>query len=257
MILASWNCNSLTVRMPRVLEFLDLHQPDVLCLQETKVRTETVPHLELQMAGYTAIDHSSGGRNGVAILVKDGLDVQDVTRGLPGEPNPDEARWIDAVVQGIRIVSVYVPNGRSPEDPAFTDKLRFLQALTDRASAWADGRTIVTGDFNIAPGDLDVYDPVRYIGTTHTSAKERQTLTDLGSVGFVDAFRHLHPEQQTFSWWDYRGGNFHKNLGMRIDLFMVSEPLHRSHDMSYEMARDFRKGTKPSDHAPIILRLTP
>ena len=254
MIVASWNCNSLTVRMPRVLQFLDAVAPDVVCLQETKVRTETVPHLELQMAGYTTHDHSSGGRNGVALLVRDGLAVEDIRAGLPGEPNPDEARWIEAVVDGIRIACVYVPNGRSIDDPAFADKLTFLDALVDRATSWGADPAIVAGDFNIAPGDADVYDPVRYVGTTHTTAKERRTLEQLADAGYIDAFRHLHPEQQTFSWWDYRGGNFHKNLGMRIDLFMVNEAVYDDAVMTYEMARDFRKGTKPSDHAPIILR---
>ncbi len=251
MKIASWNVNSLPVRMPRVLEFLDQQAPDVLCLQETKTRTEAVPHLEIGLAGYTAVDHSEGGRNGVALLVRDGLQVADVRAGLPGEPNPAEARWVQATVEGVTVVSVYVPNGRTLVDPAYDDKLVFLDAMV-AAVAEVEGPLVVAGDFNIAPDDRDVHDPVHYVGTTHTSARERAALTRLGELGLVDAFRVLHPEEQRFTWWDYRGGNFHKNLGMRIDLFMCTAALVGP-DSRYEMVRDFRKGTKPSDHAPITL----
>lgn len=253
MIVASWNVNSLAVRMPRLVEFLAVYAPDVVCLQETKTRTEAFPHLEVQMAGYSAIEHSSGGRNGVAILVRDGLTFGDVVSGLPGQPNSDEARWIQTVVDGITLASVYVPNGRSLDDPAFADKLGFLDAMVATAEQ-VPSPLVIAGDFNIAPADIDVYDPVHYIGTTHTSATERATLTRLRGLGLRDAFRELHPNEQRFTWWDYRGGNFHKNLGMRIDLFMVSAGLLAEGDR-YEMARDFRKGTKPSDHAPIVLSL--
>lgn len=251
MRLASWNVNSLNVRMPRVLEFLADRGPDVLCLQETKARTEAFPHLELQMAGYTAIDHCSGGRNGVALLVRDGLAVTDVATGLPGEPHPEEARWVQARVDGTTVASVYVPNGQSPDSPAFAGKLAFLRAMVDHV-AGSPEPVIVAGDLNIAPSDLDVYDPVRYVGTTHTSARERAFLAELADKGYVDAFRLLHPDEQRFTWWDYRGGNFHKNLGMRIDLFLTPREM-LSEQATYEMARDYRKGTKPSDHAPIVL----
>lgn len=261
MRIASWNVNSLPVRMPRVIEFLSLHNPDVLCLQETKVRPETFPHLELQMAGYSAIDHSGGGRAGVALLVADGRHVSDVGLGLPDQPRVDEARWVQAVVDGVTVASVYVPNGRSPDHPVFAEKLAFLDRMVDHVADWGQSAAVVAGDFNVAPGDLDVYDPVRYIGTTHTSAREREALQRLQAAGLRDAFRLLHPDEQRFTWWDYRAGNFHKNLGMRIDLFMVSEPLLPTPDPgadqqtgpTYLMARDFRKGHKPSDHAPIML----
>lgn len=253
MILASWNVNSLPVRMPRVLELLQAHQPDVLCLQETKTRTEAFPHLELAVAGYTAVEHSQGGRNGVALLVRDGLAVDRVQVGLPGEPDTAEARWVAARVDGITVASVYVPNGRSLEDPAYAAKLIFLDAMVE-AMAAMEGPRVVAGDFNIAPADTDVYDPVQYVGTTHTSARERAALDRMLQTGTVDAFRRLHPDEQRFTWWDYRGGNFHKNLGMRIDLFLASPDL-LGPGADYVMARDFRKGTKPSDHAPILLTL--
>ncbi|CAN5201842.1 exodeoxyribonuclease III [soil metagenome] len=260
MLYASWNVNSLAVRMPRVLAFLEQVAPDVLCLQETKSKPQAFPHLELQMAGYSAIDHSGGGQAGVALLVRDGLPVSKITTGLPDQPQPHEARWIEAVVDGVRVASVYVPNGRSLDDPVFPDKLAFLDRMVRHIGGFSDDRIVVAGDFNIAPGDLDVHDPVRYVGTTHTSAREREALDRLHGLGLRDAFRVLHPGEQRFTWWDYRGGNFHKNLGMRIDLFMVSEQVLQPGDgadpPSYTMARDFRKGTKPSDHAPIVLAVT-
>lgn len=253
MKIASWNINSLNVRMPRVQEFLSEESPDVLCLQETKARPEAFPHLEVQMAGYQAVDHSAGGRNGVAILIRDGLGVSEVVTGLDGEPDPSEARWVQATVDGTVVASVYVPNGRSLDHPVFADKLAFLDGLVTRAATLRDRPTVIAGDFNIAPGDLDVYDPARYVGSTHTSEQERRILADLADLGFQDVYRRLHPGAQQFTWWDYRAGHFHKNLGMRIDLFMASQPLWSGRRFDYRMVRDFRKGTKPSDHAPIVL----
>lgn len=255
MKIASWNINSLPVRMPRILQFLGEVGPDVLCLQETKVRTEAFPHLELQLAGYQAVEHSSGGRNGVAMLIRDGLTITDVVTGLPDQPNPDEARWIQATVEGVGVASVYVPNGRSLSDPAFVDKLSFLRRLVDQARNWTDVPAVIAGDLNIAPADADVHDPARYVNSTHTSPVERQTVTELTQMGYVDVYRHLNPDDQQFTWWDYRAGNFHKNIGMRIDLFLGSQPLWSTHTLDYLMARDYRKGTKPSDHAPIVLTI--
>lgn len=206
------------------------------------------------MAGYQAVEHSSGGRNGVAILVRDALAVADVVTGLADQPNAEEARWIEGTVGEIGIASAYVPNGRSLADPAFTDKLTFLNRLVARAEKWRDRPAIIAGDFNIAPGDLDVYDPARYLDSTHTSPEERRTLTDLAAMGYVDVFRQLQADTQQFTWWDYRAGNFHKNLGMRIDLFMASRALS-TRILTYDMVRDYRKGHKPSDHAPIIMTI--
>ncbi len=254
MIVVSWNVNSLGARMPRVLELLAELRPDVVCLQETKARPDGFPHLELQMAGYTALEHSSGGRNGVALLVRNDLAPRDVVTGLPGEPLPEEARWIEAEVDGVRVISVYVPNGRSLDDATFPDKLRFLERMTDRVRALGDTPLVVAGDFNVAPSDLDVYDPVRFVGSTHTSARERELLGRLTDLGLRDVHRHLRPDEQRFTWWDYRGGNFHKNLGMRIDLFLVSQGLVTD-QTGYDVARTYRKGPRPSDHAPIVLSI--
>jgi exodeoxyribonuclease-3 len=254
MLIATWNVNSLRARMPRVLEFLDLHAPDVVLLQETKTAPEQFPHLEFQMAGYQAVDHSGGQWAGVAVLARDGLDVGEVVVGLAEEP-VDEARWVEAVVGDIRFVSVYVVNGRALDDPMFAAKLDFLGALVRRATTLQSlGPTIIGGDFNIAPTDEDVYDPVAFIGGTHVTEQERGHLTALMDAGYVDAFRHVVPEGQGFTWWDYRAGNFHKGKGLRIDLLAVT------HDLADDITdcgidRNFRKGAKPSDHAPLLLRL--
>ncbi len=253
--IVSWNVNSLTVRLPRLLDLLAEHRPDVVCLQETKVRSDSVPHLELQLAGYAAVEHSSGGRNGVAVLVREDRSIGGVSAGLPGEPRPDEARWLEVEVEGVQVVSVYVPNGRSLEDPVFEEKLQFLDAMVERAAGLATRPLIVAGDFNIAPSDADVHDPVHYIGTTHTSIRERDAVHRLAALGLRDVDRHLHPGITRFTWWDYRGGNFHKNLGMRIDLVMASDSLVGP-SSTYAVLRDYRKGPKPSDHAPMMVGVT-
>ena len=249
MKLATWNVNSLKQRMPRVLELLELHQPDVVCLQETKSAPDAFPALELQAAGYQSVHHSGGRWAGVAILSRS--EATDVQCGLQGETEPGECRWMEATVGGVRIVSVYVPNGRSLSSPAFVSKLAFLDAMAERVRAMGPGPKIVTGDLNIAPGDLDVYDPRAYIGSTHVSVQERHRLARILDAGLVDAYRHLHPDGHHFTWWDYRAGNFHKGLGMRIDLILASPDLAQRL-VSCGIDRDFRKGQKPSDHAPLL-----
>jgi exodeoxyribonuclease III len=256
MLLATWNVNSLKARLPRVLEFLEVHQPDALCLQETKVTSDAFPHLDVQAAGYHAVEHSSGRWTGVAILVRDGvsLDAESVVRGLPGEPLTEDARWIEATVDGIRVVSVYVVNGRTLDDPMFAHKLTFLDAMERRLRALAGTPYVVSGDFNIAPADIDVYDPAALEGATHVTPEERERLARLLDTGCVDAYRHLEPEAVQHTWWDYRGGNFHRGLGMRIDLALVSEDL-APRLVRCGIDRDFRKGPKPSDHAPVLVEL--
>jgi len=254
MLIATWNVNSLRARMPRVLEFLDLHAPDVVLLQETKTAPEQFPHLELLACGYQTIDHSGGQWAGVALLARDGLEVGDVVIGLAEEP-VDEARWVEAEIDGMRFVSVYVVNGRTLDDPMFAIKLDFLRAAARRAAALrAVGSTVIGGDFNIAPTDNDVYDPVAFIGGTHVTDDERGHLRALLDAGYVDAFRHCTPEGQGFTWWDYRAGNFHKGKGLRIDILAVSEDLVDT-ITDCGIDRNFRKGPKPSDHAPLLLRL--
>jgi exodeoxyribonuclease-3 len=256
MLLATWNVNSLTARLPRVLEFLDKHHPDVLCLQETKVGDATFPTGHLEAAGYAAAHHSGGRWAGVAVLSPLGSAPYDVTRGLPGEVQASEARWVEATVGDLRVVSVYVVNGRALETPQYAEKLVFLDAMRDRLAALhAEGRSVfVTGDFNIAPEDRDVWDPSLFVGTTHTSAPERSRLDRILATGLVDAFRVVEPDAASFTYWDYRAGMFHQNLGMRIDLALLSAPL-APRVTRCGIDRDFRKGLKPSDHAPLLVEL--
>jgi len=254
-LVTTWNVNSLRARMHRVEEFLDLHQPAAVLLQETKTGPDQFPHLELQAAGYTAIDHSGGQWAGVAALVRDGHDLGEVQVGLPGSPVPDEARWIEVEVDGIRLISVYVVNGRALDDPMFDAKLAFLDAMGDRlAELRAEGPVVLGGDINIAPADLDVWDPAAFVGSTHVTDDERTRLQSILAGGYVDAFRHLHPDDPGFTWWDYRAGAFHKGMGLRIDLFLVSDDLAGRIDRC-GIDRNFRKGDKPSDHAPLLLAL--
>lgn len=254
MKIATWNVNSLGARMPRVLEFLGLHRPDIVCLQETKSDPASFPVVELAAAGYSAIHHSAGRWAGVAILARHGLPLADGTAGLPGELRTEEARWIEADVAGLRVASAYVPNGRSVDSVWFDEKLGFLDAIRARvAELRGSGRSlIIAGDLNVTRADRDIYDPAAFAGSTHVTPQERSRLAAiLRSGGLVDAFRHLHPEAQQFTWWDYRQGHFHRGLGLRIDYILVSE-MAAPDLTSCGIERDFRKGIKPSDHAPLI-----
>lgn len=254
-LIVSWNVASLRARMPRVLELLALHRPDVVCLQETKCAPENFPTAELEAAGYSVVENSGGQWAGVALLIRSPLTAADPLVGLPGDPVPSEARWVEATVAGIRIVSTYVPNGRTLDSPEFPRKLAFLEAAAMRAAARSDQPMVLAGDVNIAPADVDVYDPGAFVGSTHVSAEERSALAEiLARGGLVDAYRHLHPADPQFTWWDYRAGHFHKNLGLRIDLALVSEQLAPKLT-ECGIDRDFRKGEKPSDHAPLLVRL--
>lgn len=259
MLLATWNVNSLKARLPRVLEFLEAHRPDVLCLQETKTTAESFPHSALADAGYNAVDHSAGRWTGVAILAPADHPPTEILRGLHGEPRPEEARWIEATVEvggePLRVASVYVPNGRALDHPVFGEKLTFLDAMAKRAATLTNGPTFVAGDVNIAPADLDVYDPEAFVGSTHTSEAERSRLKAILACGLVDTFRHLDAERTGFTWWDYRAGHFPKGLGMRIDLGLLSPDLLPRCTWC-GIDRAFRKGPKPSDHAPLLLKLT-
>jgi exodeoxyribonuclease-3 len=253
--IVTWNVNSLRVRMPRVLELLAEHSPDVVCLQETKCQPDGFPWLELGAAGYTAIHHSAGQWAGVALLARDGLEISEPAVGLQGEPTPAEARWCEATIAGIRFASTYVPNGRALDSPEFPRKLAFLDAIAERAAALRDAPLVVAGDFNIAPTDADVYDAAAFVGSTHVTPEERIRLKRILDHGLVDAYRRLHPDEPQFTWWDYRAGHFHKGLGLRIDLALVSTELSGRLTGS-GINRDFRKGPKPSDHAPLIVELS-
>lgn len=255
MKVVTWNVNSLRARMPRVLEFLELHSPDALLLQETKCSPEQFPADELLEAGYEAVHHSGGRWAGVAVLAPKGHGLREVQSGLPGEARAEQARWIEAEVEAIsaRVASVYVVNGREVGSEPFAEKLQFLEALASRVGELKEERLVVGGDFNVAPADVDVWDPAAWEGSTHVTEDERSRLDAVEKEGdLVDCFRAVHPDEQGFTWWDYRGGSFHRGMGLRIDLLLASSEMAGS-IASCGIDRDFRKGPKPSDHAPLIV----
>ena len=254
--IVTWNVNSLRARMPRVLEFLETFKPDVACLQETKTAPDTFPSLELLGAGYDAVHQSAGQWAGVALLARDGLSLQEPALELPGDPIKGEARWCEATIDGIRFISTYVPNGRTLDSPEFPRKLAFLDAVGERMRALRGSPALLAGDMNIAPSDIDVYDPAAFVGGTHVSDEERGRLQRIIDTGLVDAYRSLHPDTVQYTWWDYRAGHFHKGFGLRIDLALLSSDLAPRLE-SCGIVRDFRKGQKPSDHAPLLLELAP
>jgi len=229
-------------------------QPDVLCMQETKLSDEAFPALTFMGMGYETAHHGQGQWNGVAILSKIGL--EDVTMNFAdGEPDPD-ARIVTAVCDGIRVSSVYVPNGRSLDDEHYQYKLRWLAQLRQHVAVLSTSAdpVIVAGDFNIAPADLDVYDPAKFVGQTHTSPPERALLGELLDWGLVDLFRQHHTDGKLYSWWDYRAGDFHQGRGLRIDLVLGSASIADRCKWSV-IDRNARKGQMPSDHAPVIVEL--
>ena len=257
MRLVSWNVNSLGARLPRVFELLEQHDPDVVCLQETKTAPEAFPHLEFAMAGYQAVEHSAGRWNGVALLVREDLEVTDVVRGLEDEPDAAEARWVEARVGGVQVVSTYVVNGRTPDHPMFAAKLAFLEAARQRARRLVGtGATVIAGDLNVARDDRDVWDPAAFVGATHVTPEERAHFEALLAVGMVDAYRAVAPDDIGFTWWDYRAGAFRRDLGMRLDYALVSHHLGvRTVVVDRTFRRDNQAGDKPSDHAPLLVDL--
>lgn len=253
---ATWNVNSVKQRLPRLLPWLDEREPDVVCLQETKLADEALLELlgdELTARGYEIAAHGEASWNGVAILSRVGL--EDVVRGLdgaPGFPHP-EARAVSAVCDGVRVFSVYVPNGRQPGSDHYQYKLAWLTALREAVAADPDP-TVVCGDVNIAPTDADVFDPDAYAGETHVTPPERQALAELQAVGLRDVVRDRWPDQRVFTYWDYRAGMFHRDLGMRIDLVLASASVAARVEAAW-VDRKARKGRGPSDHAPVIVDL--
>ena len=256
MRIATWNVNSVKQRLPRLLPWLDERRPDVVCLQETKLADEALTQLlgeELSGRGYELAAHGEAQWNGVAILSRVGLD--DVTTGLvngPGFPHP-EARAVAATCDGVRVHSVYVPNGREPDSDHYRYKLAWLAALRDVIAA-GPAATVVCGDMNIAPTDADVFDPDAYIGQTHVTPSERQALAELQALGLHDVVRDRWPQERVFTYWDYRAGMFHQDMGMRIDLILAGDPVAARVRASW-VDRQARKGTGPSDHAPVIVDL--
>ncbi|NJC73600.1 exodeoxyribonuclease III [Planosporangium thailandense] len=254
MRLATWNVNSVRARLPRLLDWLSATKPDVVCLQEIKCSAETFPAGEVGELGYATAAYGIGQWNGVALLSRVGLD--DVTRGFAGEPGfPDpEARSISATCDGVRVWSVYVPNGRTPDSPHYTYKLAWLAAL--RAALAAElaggGPLAVCGDFNVAPTDADVWDPSVFVGSTHVTPPERGALADLRALGLTDVVPRPMKGDHPFTYWDYRAGMFHQDKGMRIDLVYATGDLAGQVRSAY-IDREARKGKGPSDHAPIVV----
>jgi len=254
--IATWNVNSVKQRVPRLLPWLDERQPDVVCLQETKLTDDAFHELlgdELGDRDYKFAVHGEATWNGVAILSRAGLD--DVVAGLPGAPGfPDpESRAIAATCGGIRVVSVYVPNGRMPDSDHYRYKLAWLASLRQMVAADPEA-TVVCGDMNIAPTDDDVFDPDAYIGQTHVTAPERKALAELMELGLHDVMRDRWPNERVFTYWDYRAGMFHQDLGMRIDLVLAGEPVAARVRAAW-VDRQARKGSGPSDHAPVMVDL--
>ena len=255
MRIATWNVNSLKMRIDKILGWLATVQPDILLMQETKLVDESAPVLPFRMAGYELVHHGEGRWNGVAIASR--LPPANVSFGFEGHgPDAEGARFLSARCGGIMVITIYAPNGRALETPFYAAKLDWY----DRLFAWVRDNAdpaqdvVLGGDFNVAPTDLDVYDPLVYIGTTHTSPPERERFQRLLDWGLTDAFRLHHPEPGRFTWWDYRAGHFHKGFGMRIDHLLVSRSI-AARCVASEIDRNARKGPAPSDHAPLYIDL--
>jgi len=253
---ATWNVNSVKQRVARLLPWLEQRAPDVVCLQETKLTDEAFAELlaeELGGRGYELATHGEAQWNGVAILSRVGL--EDVARGVPGGPGfpHQEARAVAATCAGVRVHSVYVPNGRTPDSDHYRYKLQWLTAL-ERELAADERPALVCGDMNIAPADADVFDPAAYEGHTHVTRPERAALEGLLATGLHDVIRERWPQERVFTYWDYRAGMFHQDLGMRIDLVLASDAVSERVRAAW-VDRQARKGSRPSDHAPVIVDL--
>ncbi|CAN5825921.1 exodeoxyribonuclease III [soil metagenome] len=275
MRIATWNVNSLKARLDRVLSWLEHAEPDVLLMQETKLADDDAPLLPLRMRGYELVHHGEGRWNGVAIAARLPIEPDSIVTNFGDGPvrnsaagagsslgeedfDPfDEARMVSAVVGGIRVVSLYAPNGRVVDSPFYVGKLAWFERLSRwlREAADPSDALILGGDMNIAPTDEDVWDARAVHGGTHVSPAEREAFAELLAWGLVDGYRARVSEPGRFTWWDYRAGNFHKNLGMRIDHLLLTAPL-AERIVWAEIDREARKGVPvPSDHAPLLIDL--
>ena len=254
MKLATWNVNSLAVRLPQVLDWLALHQPDVLVLQETKLTDDKFPQAEIAAAGWQSVWFGQKTYNGVALLTRH-LAVTEVVRNIPGFDDA-QARVIAATAGDLRVVGAYFPNGQAPGSEKFAYKMAWLQALRGwlQAELASHPRLVLMGDYNIAPEDRDVHDPVAWAGQIHCTAEERGHFQALCGLGLVDAFRLFEQAPRTWSWWDYRNLAFRKNQGLRIDHILVSAAL-QSAVRSCSVDKLPRKNERPSDHAPVLVDL--
>ncbi len=253
MKLATWNVNSLKVRLPQVLEFLAAHKPDVLCLQETKLDDANFPSADITGAGYQGVFSGQKTYNGVAILSSHS--PQEVTMGIAAFEDPQK-RVISAVVNGVRIVCVYIPNGESVESAKYVYKLDWLRRLNAclKEELARYPRLAVLGDYNIAPEDRDVHDPKFWAGKVLFSEPEKAALRDMVALGLQDSFRLFEQPEKSFSWWDYRMNGFKRNLGLRIDHILLTAELAKA-CKSCRIDRDMRAKERPSDHAPVVAEI--
>lgn len=252
MTITTWNVNSVRARLERMLLWLDAHEPDVLCLQELKCVEDEVPHAELARRGYQVAAYGQKTYNGVLIASR--APMSDVQKAIPWPEDP-QARGISAVINGIRIVNLYVVNGQEVGSEKYAYKLEWLGRLRDRLGEHAGESMVVCGDYNIAPDDRDVHDPAYWNGKILCSDAERTAFTSLLGLGLTDAYRARHAEGGRFSWWDYRGNGFERNLGLRIDHHLVTaDVLARTTEVSIDTEE--RSRANASDHAPVTLHLT-
>ncbi len=259
MRIATFNVNSIKARLAYVLHWLDARQPDVVCLQELKVESDKFPFAELEQAGYRAFVHGQKRWNGVAVLCRQPAQLAQLAQcGLPGGEDAG-ARLLTVRLESLTVTSVYVPNGKTIAHADFELKLDWLRTLAEHLRETLDPAVpaIIGGDFNVVHRDLDSHDPERLRGQIFHTAAERERIDALLDLGLVDLYRELNPEGPAFSWWDYRGGGFHRNLGLRIDLLLASRALVERAERVWT-DRDYRKkkdGETASDHAPVVVDL--
>jgi len=250
MQVATWNVNSLAVRLPQVLDWLSQHQPEVVVLQETKLTDDKFPHADFAQAGYAAQWFGQKTYNGVALLSK--APAVDVVRNIPGFAD-EQARVIAGTVGELRVIGAYFPNGQAPGTDKFEYKMQWMRSLRDwvREELAHHPKLVLMGDYNVAPEDRDVYDPIAWAGQIHCTPEEREQFRQLLALGLHDAFRLFEQPPKSWSWWDYRNLAFRKNQGLRIDHILVSEALKAS-VTSCTIDKAPRKNERPSDHAPVV-----
>ena len=252
MKLATWNVNSLKVRLPQVLDWLTAHEPEVLCLQETKLEDSAFPQAEIQAAGYSVAFCGQKTYNGVAILTKANIPLKDVTTGIPNFAD-EQKRVISATLGDTRVVCAYIPNGQAVGSEKYDYKLRWLNALIIwlKDELIRHPKLILAGDYNIAPEDRDIKNPEAWVGQILCSEPEREAFKKLIEIGLLDSFRLFDQPEKIFSWWDYRMMAFRRNDGLRIDHILISNAL-KNQCRSCTIDRAPRKHERPSDHAPVI-----
>jgi exodeoxyribonuclease III len=251
--LATWNVNSLAVRLPQLLDWLAANPVDVVVLQETKLTDDKFPHADIEAAGYRAQWFGQKTYNGVALLSR--ADALEVVKNIPGHAD-EQARVIAGTVDGVRVIGAYFPNGQAPDSDKFQYKLKWMDALREwtRTQLAAHPKLVLMGDFNIAPEDRDVYDPVAWFGQIHCTPQEREHFAALVGLGLSDAFRQFEQPPKSWSWWDYRNLAFRRNQGLRIDHILVSQAL-KPQVVACTIDKLPRKNERPSDHAPVVVEL--